>query len=105
MYRRLLFCLCLALLPVFHASEGLAAPRDNSATQKIDEAINKYYLATDFDKAESILKGILEEQGYEVQRFLALYERIAYGFKSAEPLIALAMLHLGGYRIVLPGRA
>jgi len=57
-YRRLLFCLCLALLFVPHTA--VAAPRDNSANQKIDEAINKYYLATDFDKAEAILKGILE---------------------------------------------
>ncbi|HEX3594379.1 MAG TPA: hypothetical protein VHU80_04735, partial [Polyangiaceae bacterium] len=37
-----------------------AAPRDAAATQKIDEAINKYYLATEFDKAEALLKGILE---------------------------------------------
>jgi transposase len=36
---------------------------------------------------------------------IRLLTRLAYGFKSADPLIALAMLHLGGYNITLPGRA
>ena len=31
--------------------------------------------------------------------------RVAFGFKSPEALIALAMLSLGGYRPPLPGRA
>jgi hypothetical protein len=31
--------------------------------------------------------------------------RIAFGFHSAEALIALAMLALGGHRPALPGRA
>jgi transposase len=35
---------------------------------------------------------------------IRLLTRIAYGFKTAQPLIALAMLHLGGYTITLPGR-
>jgi len=35
---------------------------------------------------------------------IRLLTRLAYGFKTAEPLIALAMLHLGGYNITLPGR-
>ena len=33
-----------------------------------------------------------------------LITRMAYGFHSAEALIALAMLNLGGYRPALPGR-
>jgi hypothetical protein len=37
-----------------------AAPRDTAANQKIDEAINNLYLATEFDKAEALLKGVLE---------------------------------------------
>jgi len=36
---------------------------------------------------------------------IRLLTRIAYGFKSPDALIALAMLHLGGYNIRLPGRA
>ncbi len=35
---------------------------------------------------------------------IRLITRIAFGFKSAEPLIALAMLSLGGHLPVLPGR-
>jgi len=35
---------------------------------------------------------------------IRLLTRIAFGFHSAEALIALAMLSLGGYRPALPGR-
>lgn len=35
---------------------------------------------------------------------IRLITRVAFGFKSAEALIALAMLSLGGYRPPLPGR-
>jgi hypothetical protein len=47
-------------LLLFAAGSVRAAPRDAAATQKIEEAINKYYLATEFDKAEALLKGTLE---------------------------------------------
>jgi len=36
---------------------------------------------------------------------IRLLIRIAFGFKSVQALIAIAMLHLGGYRLYLPGRA
>jgi len=36
---------------------------------------------------------------------IRLLQRIAFGFKSADALIALAMLSLGGFRPDLPGRA
>jgi transposase len=35
---------------------------------------------------------------------IRLLTRVAFGFASAEALIALAMLHLGGHRPTLPGR-
>lgn len=35
---------------------------------------------------------------------IRLITRVAFGFKSAQALIALAMLNLGGHRPVLPGR-
>ena len=35
---------------------------------------------------------------------IRLLIRIAFGFKSADALIALVMLHLGGYDLTLPGR-
>jgi hypothetical protein len=59
-HRRSAFCLFFSALLVFAAGSVRAAPRDAAATQKIEEAINKYYLATEFDKAEALLKGTLE---------------------------------------------
>ncbi len=35
---------------------------------------------------------------------IRLITRIAFGFRSAQALIALAMLSLGGYKPSLPGR-
>ncbi len=35
---------------------------------------------------------------------IKLIIRIALGFKSPQPLIALAMLSLGGHKPILPGR-
>ena len=35
---------------------------------------------------------------------IRLITRIAFGFKSPDALIALAMLSLGGHKPVLPGR-
>jgi hypothetical protein len=52
--------LLLTFAVLFFAPAGHAAPRDSAATQKIDEAINNLYLATEFDKAEALLKGVLE---------------------------------------------
>ncbi|MDX2051400.1 MAG: hypothetical protein SFV15_03355 [Polyangiaceae bacterium] len=34
-------------------------PREKAALQKIDEAINQHYLATEFDKAEAVLTGTI----------------------------------------------
>ncbi|HET7326281.1 MAG TPA: ISL3 family transposase, partial [Nocardioidaceae bacterium] len=36
---------------------------------------------------------------------IRLLTRVAFGFKSAHALIALAMLNLGGYQPSLPGRS
>lgn len=44
--------------------------------------------------------GLVESTNTEVR----LITRMAYGFASPEPLIALAMLSLGGHRPVFPGR-
>jgi transposase len=35
---------------------------------------------------------------------IRLITRVAFGFRSPEALIALAMLNLGGHRPTLPGR-
>ncbi len=44
-------------------AQAWAAPRDAAANKKIDEAINVHYLATDFDKAESVLTGTITACG------------------------------------------
>lgn len=58
MYRRSIWLTALAA--ALFAATALAAPRDNAATKKIDEAINQHYLATEFDKAEGILTGTIK---------------------------------------------
>jgi transposase len=39
-----------------------------------------------------------------VNKKTRLITRVAFGFRSPEALIALAMLNLGGHRPILPGR-
>ncbi len=60
MHRRLAFFFLFLVLCVSGAGNAHAAPRDAAATQKIDEAINTHYLATEFDKAEALLKGVID---------------------------------------------
>lgn len=50
------------LLAVFSFS-AVAAPKDGAALKKIDEAINVHYLATEFDKAEAMLLGVVKACG------------------------------------------
>jgi hypothetical protein len=45
------------------ARTALALPKDAAATAKIDEAINVHYLATDFNKAEAQLLGVIKACG------------------------------------------
>jgi transposase len=56
------------------------------------------------DIANTLTHNLSNARVESVNTKIRLLERIAYGFKSASPLIALAMLHLGGYPITLPGR-
>ena len=48
----------------------------------------------------NLSNGLIESTNTKIR----LITRIAFGFKSVEALIALAMLSLGGHRPVLPGR-
>ncbi|MCA9631754.1 MAG: hypothetical protein KC766_29070 [Myxococcales bacterium] len=77
MYRRLLWLIALAA--ALFAASAFAAPRDNAALKKIDEAINQHYLATSFDKAEAILTGTIK----------------ACGAKCSGPVIAKAWMYVG----------
>ncbi|MBX3129610.1 MAG: hypothetical protein KF718_23035 [Polyangiaceae bacterium] len=79
MHRRCLsLVLSLALFLVLGANAA-AAPRDAAANKKIDEAINVHYLATDFDKAESVLTGTIT----------------ACGDKCSPAVIAKAWMYVG----------
>lgn len=53
----------LALLFASFALSASAAPKDGAAQKKIDEAINVHYLATEFDKAEAQLLGVIKACG------------------------------------------
>jgi transposase len=57
------------------------------------------------DIAHTLTHNLANARVESVNTKIRLLERIAYGYKSADPLIALAMLHLGGYKLLLPGRA
>lgn len=48
----------------------------------------------------NLSNGLIESTNTKVR----LITRIAFGFKSAEALIALALLNLGGHRPTLPDR-
>ena len=59
LFRRIAPTLLLVVLALA-SSVADAAPRDAAATKKIDEAINTHYLQTNFDKAESVLLGVVQ---------------------------------------------
>ena len=48
----------------------------------------------------NLSNGLIESTNTKIR----LITRIAFGFQSAQPLIALALLSLGGHRPTLPGR-
>ena len=52
----------------------------------------------------SIEHGLSNGRVESMNTKIRLMTRIAFGFKSPDALIALAMLSLGGHKPVLPGR-
>jgi len=54
--------LITVLIAAFSLS-AVAAPKDGAALKKVDEAINVHYLATEFDKAEAMLLGVIKACG------------------------------------------
>ena len=59
MHLRLLFVLLL-FASVVVTPPAFGAPRDKAANDKIDQAINQHYLATEFDQAEALLLGTVQ---------------------------------------------
>ena len=67
---------------------------------KLQKSIVKHRARILASIEHSLSNGLIESTNTKNR----LITRIAFGFKSAQPLIALAMLSLGGHRPVLPGR-
>jgi hypothetical protein len=59
-YRRFVSALLLVLVASATSQALAAAPRDKAANEKIDQAINQHYLATEFDQAEALLLGTIQ---------------------------------------------
>lgn len=62
MHRRFLLALLVAFAFV-PTPKAMAQSLDQSAAQKIDQAINEHYLATDFKKAEAVLLDVVKACG------------------------------------------
>lgn len=68
---------------------------------KLQRRIVKHRAAIDATLDHGLSQGLIESTNTKIR----VLTRIAYGFKSPEALIALAMLALGGHRPALPGRS
>jgi transposase len=67
---------------------------------KLAQRIRKHRAVIDASLDHGLSNGLIESTNTKIR----LFTRIAFGFKSPEALVALAMLSLGGYRPSLPGR-
>ena len=63
--------------------------------------IRKHRAAIEAALTHDLSNALIESTNTKIR----LLQRIAFGFRSADALIALAMLALGGFRPALPGRA
>jgi transposase len=68
---------------------------------ELQRRIVKHRAAIDAALEHGLSQGLIESTNTKIR----LLTRIAFGFRSPEALIALAMLALGGHRPTLPGRA
>jgi transposase len=68
---------------------------------ELQRRIVKHRAAIDAALEHGLSQGLIESTNTKIR----LLTRIAFGFRSAEALIALAMLALGGHRPHLPGRS
>lgn len=67
---------------------------------ELGRKIRKHRAAIDAALEHGLSQGLIESTNTKIR----VLTRMAYGFKSPEALIALALLSLGGYRPDLPGR-
>lgn len=68
---------------------------------QLQRRIVKHRTAIDAALEHRLSQGLIESTNTKIR----LLTRLAFGFRSPEALIALAMLALGGHRPALPGRA
>ncbi len=68
---------------------------------KLGARIRRHRPSIDAALEHHLSNGLIESTNTKIR----LLQRIAFGFKSADALVALAMLALGGFRPELPGRA
>lgn len=68
---------------------------------QLQRRIRKHRAAIEATLDHGLSQGLVESTNTKIR----VLTRVAYGFKSPEALIALAMLALGGHRPTLPGRA
>ncbi len=71
-----------------------------SAFVELAQRIVKHRAAIDATLEHRLSNGLVESTNTKIR----LLTRMAFGFKSPEAMIALAMLNLGGYCPPLPGR-
>jgi len=67
---------------------------------ELQRRIAKHRAAIDAALEHGLSQGLIESTNTKIR----LLTRIAFGFRSPEALIALALLALGGHRPALPGR-
>ncbi len=68
---------------------------------ELAKKITKHRAPIDAALEHGLSQGLIESTNTKIR----LLTRIAFGFRSPQALIALAMLALGGHRPTLPGRA
>jgi transposase len=68
---------------------------------ELQRRIVKHRAAIDAALEHGLSQGLIESTNTKIR----LLTRLAFGFRSPEALIALAILALGGHRPALPGRA
>lgn len=66
----------------------------------LGQKVRRHRAAIDATLEHNLSNGLIESTNTKIR----LLQRIAFGFKTADPLIAVAMLALGGLRPPLPGR-
>jgi transposase len=78
---------------------GTALP-DPGLRETAEKSISKHRARILAAIEHQLSNGLIESINTKIR----LITRMAYGFHSADALIALAMLNLGGQRPALPGR-